>query len=65
MVITIDGIGLTDRQAIRMVSSVVQALGFDLMEMVVSYSTIRRERAKYRALIAERLKGVFEVDLKT
>lgn len=62
VVTTLDGIGLTDRQAVRIISAVAQALGFDLDELVISRQTIRRIRIKNRETIAKRVKEQFKVN---
>lgn len=58
---TLDGIGMTDRQGMRLISAVVQALGFRLQELVLSRTTIRRRRIEYREKTATTIKNQFKV----
>lgn len=58
---TVDGIGMTDRQAMRLISAVVQSLGFRLENLVLSRSTIRRKHIDYREKNAKIIKNQFKV----
>lgn len=58
---TLDALALTDRQAVRLISSVAEALKFNLEDLVLSRSSIRRARMKNRKSIADRVKHDFEV----
>lgn len=58
---TLDGIGLTDRQAMRIISAVMQSVGFRLEELVLSRTTIRRKRIEYREKAATAIKNQFKV----
>lgn len=53
---------MTDRQAMRLISAVVQALGFKLENFTLSRSTIRRERIKFREKTATVIKNEFKVN---
>lgn len=59
---TLDGIALTDRQAMRLISAVVQTLGLRLRDLVLSRSTIRRKRIEYRQNTATIIKNNFKVN---
>lgn len=63
VVSTIDAIGLSDYKAARLLTSVAQALGYDLDDVTVSRTTIQRRRAENRKLIAEAVKKGFKVNL--
>lgn len=52
---------MTDRQGMRLISAVVQALGFRLQGLVLSRTTIQRERIKFREKIAINIKSQFKV----
>lgn len=58
---TIDGIGLTERQAMRLISAVVQALGFRLGQVILSRFTLRRRRIEYRKRTATEIKNEYKV----
>lgn len=58
---TIDAIGISDRQAMRLLSAAAQALGHKLEDLVISASTIRRVRAENRKKSHEAMKLNFEV----
>lgn len=59
---TLDGIAMTDRQAMRLISAVVQAMGFRLRDLVLSRTTIRRKRIEYRKKTASIIKNQFKVN---
>lgn len=59
---TIDAIGLADRPAVRLISAVVQSLGFKLKEVVVSRTTIQRHRIINREKTAKAIKESFKVN---
>lgn len=61
VVSTIDAIGISDYKALRLIAAVAQALGYNLNDLNLSLSTIRRLRAANRTLIAETLKKEFKV----
>lgn len=63
VVSTIDAIGLSDPKAARLLTAVAQALGYDLDDVTVSRSTIRRRRGENRKLIAKAIKKGFKVNL--
>lgn len=64
LVNTLDGTGVSDRQAVRIISAVVQALDFKLDELVISRSTIRRIRIKNRENTAKIMMEKIEVNFK-
>lgn len=61
MVSTLDAVAISDRQAVRIISAVVQALGFKLKDLVISRSTIQRIRTKNREKQAKIIKETFKV----
>lgn len=61
---TLDAMGISDRQAVRIISAVVQALGFKLIDLVISRSTIQRLRIVNRESTAQIVKENFEVNFK-
>lgn len=58
---TIDAIGISDRQAVRLLTAAAQALGHRLDDLVISRNTIWRIRKENRKNIGEALKQNFEV----
>lgn len=62
LVSKLDAIGLTDRQAVHVISEVAQALGHNLDELVISRTTIQRARKRNRKIVAEKLKNSFSVN---
>lgn len=61
LVETLDGTGVSDRQGVRIITAVVQALDFKLNELVISRSTLRRKRIENRVQTAETIKKTFKV----
>lgn len=64
LVDTLDGTGVSDRQGVRIITAVVQALDFKLDELVISRSTLRRKRIENREKTAQTIKNTFKVNLK-
>lgn len=64
LVTKLDALGLSDYQAVRVISEVCQALGQSLDDIVLSYSTIRRARKENRMKNAEKIKNNFSVNSK-
>lgn len=64
LVTKLDALGLSDYQAVRVISEVCQALGQSLDDIVLSYSTIRRARKESRLKNAEKIKSNFSVNSK-
>lgn len=64
LVSTLDATGVSDRQAVRIISAVVQALEYKLNDLVISRSTIRRIRIANREKIAQNMKKSFEVNFE-
>ncbi|OAF65753.1 hypothetical protein A3Q56_06521 [Intoshia linei] len=52
----------TDRSAIHTIASTSMSLGYNLTDVSLSVSTIRRERLKFRELIADDIKQIFKTD---
>lgn len=61
LVTLLDGLGLRDRDSVRLICAVLTALKYDLDKVVVSRSTIRRMRTENRAKTASLIKEKFEV----
>lgn len=55
LVTKLDAMGLTDRQSVRVISEVAQALGHSLHNLVISRSTIQNARKKNREENATRI----------
>lgn len=64
LVNTLDGTGVSDRQAVRIISAVVQALGIKLNNLVISRSTIQRFRNKNREKQAKIIEENFKVNFR-
>lgn len=56
---TCDVLGLSSRQAIKIISAVAQALGHDLKTLKISHSSLWRMRKKGREKVAKRIKDSF------
>lgn len=61
LVTKLDAMGLTDRQSVRVISEVAQALGHSLNDLVISRTTIQRARKKNREENATKIKDDFSV----
>lgn len=61
VVSTIDAVGVSDYAAARILMAVSQALGYELNDLNVSRSTIRRRRIENRKVIAASVKSNFKV----
>lgn len=64
LVTKLDALGLSDYQAVRVISAVAQALGFSIDDLVLSRSTIRRVRKENREKVAKQIKETFTVNFK-
>lgn len=62
VVSTIDALGMSDYKAARLLMAVAQSLGYELNDLNVSRSTIRRRRVENRKLVAETVKLNFKVN---
>lgn len=62
LVTKLDALGLSDRQSVRVISDVAQALGHSLNSLAVSRTTIRRARKKYRIENGIKIKDTFTVN---
>lgn len=61
LVTKLDAMGLTDRQSVRVISEVAQALGHSLNDLVISRSTIQKARKKNREENATKIKDALTV----